>query len=490
MADNATPPKVFISYSRTSEEHRDWVIKLAERLMGDGVHVVADFWDLQPGHDLNTFMEQMVHDTTISKVLAVCDERYMQKANARKGGVGTEALIISQRVYEDVGQEKFIPIAVSKDEEGRLHFPVFFESRYGFDFSDPDNCGEKYDELLRNLLNRPVRKRPPLGTPPADLMSDTPSPVKAAGRLVRFREAIERGKPNLAVYVGGYLETFADNLEDFRLIPANGTTVEQFRAMLLESINTFLPSKNNFLDFTLLLADHLHTNEESLDHIHTFFERLLAMTDWPPHMASWNDHWADNYCFIARELFLSVLATLVGRKRYQVVARILNDQYVVGSRRLGEAITYSAYSFDHCVECLDNPRFRGANGHGLPTTATLTRDRATHPRVNAQDLFQMDFLLYMAPFLAGGTTSNWYPRLFSLSHSMAPLDLFARATSPRGIEPFKTMFGITSLDQLYGRVTAFCTDTGVKHFLQSGSFWRADLNKLLNMEAIHRAAKK
>ncbi len=51
MAEPITPPKVFISYSWTSEEHKDWVLRMAERLVGDGVDVVLDRWDFKEGHD-------------------------------------------------------------------------------------------------------------------------------------------------------------------------------------------------------------------------------------------------------------------------------------------------------------------------------------------------------------------------------------------------------------------------------------------------------
>ena len=45
------PPKLFISYSWSSEEHEAWVIRLAEALLESGVDVVLDKWDLKEGHD-------------------------------------------------------------------------------------------------------------------------------------------------------------------------------------------------------------------------------------------------------------------------------------------------------------------------------------------------------------------------------------------------------------------------------------------------------
>ena len=77
-------PKVFISYSWHPEENKIRVQRLAERLMQDGVNVVLDIWDLKHGHDKYVFMEQMVKDPDIKKVLVICNEDYVQKADARK----------------------------------------------------------------------------------------------------------------------------------------------------------------------------------------------------------------------------------------------------------------------------------------------------------------------------------------------------------------------------------------------------------------------
>src|SRR5262245_42506525 len=110
-------PKAFISYAWTSEAHKEWVLALAERLVGDGVDVVLDQWDLQPGHDAYVFMEQSVADPTVTKVIIVCDNAYMKKATARKGGVGTEAQIMSPEIYgQAANQKKFVVVATEADE--------------------------------------------------------------------------------------------------------------------------------------------------------------------------------------------------------------------------------------------------------------------------------------------------------------------------------------------------------------------------------------
>lgn len=53
-------PKVFISSSWTSPAHQEEIHQHAKRLIGDGIKVVFDRWDLKEGQDKNAYMEQLV----------------------------------------------------------------------------------------------------------------------------------------------------------------------------------------------------------------------------------------------------------------------------------------------------------------------------------------------------------------------------------------------------------------------------------------------
>ena len=58
----AEHPKVFISYSHDSPEHKQWVLELGTKLRHNGVDVTLDQWDLTPGDDFARFMEFGVRD--------------------------------------------------------------------------------------------------------------------------------------------------------------------------------------------------------------------------------------------------------------------------------------------------------------------------------------------------------------------------------------------------------------------------------------------
>jgi len=75
-------PVAFISYSHTNEDHKEWVLKLAEDLVDQGVDVKLDNWELSGGHDVIDFMEEMVKNPKVDKVLIICEKGYKDKANA------------------------------------------------------------------------------------------------------------------------------------------------------------------------------------------------------------------------------------------------------------------------------------------------------------------------------------------------------------------------------------------------------------------------
>ncbi|WP_066688452.1 toll/interleukin-1 receptor domain-containing protein [Christensenella intestinihominis] len=178
-------PKIFISYSWIVSER---VLELAERFVANGVDVILDKWDLKEGQDKYAFMEKCVVDPEIDKVLLICDKSYCDKANLRAGGVGDETVIISPEIYNQVNQEKFLPIIFEVDEYNKPYIPAYIKSRIYFDLSTEDDQYEvEYEKLLRNIYNKPLYKKPALGKKPDWLETETVdlSPIRDLIRQTR-----------------------------------------------------------------------------------------------------------------------------------------------------------------------------------------------------------------------------------------------------------------------------------------------------------------
>lgn len=156
-----TPPVAFISYSHDSPEHKQWVEKLATRLREAGVNAVLDKWHLEPGSDVTLFMEKGVRDA--DRVLVVCTDAYIRKAEAGIGGVGFERLIVTAELIEDIGTTKFIPVV--KDTTGTKKTPSFLATRFRIETKNNEISNEDFQTLLRALHNLSPRQ-PPLGKNP------------------------------------------------------------------------------------------------------------------------------------------------------------------------------------------------------------------------------------------------------------------------------------------------------------------------------------
>ncbi len=101
-------PVVFISYSHDSPAHKQWVAKLATKLRGNGIDAILDQWDLSLGDDVTRFMEDRLSSS--ERVLVICTDEYVRKANEGIGGVGYEKMIVTAELVRNLGTNKFIPI--------------------------------------------------------------------------------------------------------------------------------------------------------------------------------------------------------------------------------------------------------------------------------------------------------------------------------------------------------------------------------------------
>ncbi len=155
------PPQTFISYSWDSPEHRAWVTQLAMTLRQNGVEVVLDQWHVRPGEDLAHFIARGVRES--DRVLMICTETYVQKAQQRQGGVGYEQMLVTAQMMREVGTAKFIPIIRQSSHSRQL--PDELAGRMYVDLSDGPEQHSNLQHLVRELHDIAV-SLPPLGQRP------------------------------------------------------------------------------------------------------------------------------------------------------------------------------------------------------------------------------------------------------------------------------------------------------------------------------------
>jgi hypothetical protein len=438
-------PKIFISYSWTSQEHQNAVLSLAERLVNDGVEVLLDKWDLKEGQDKYAYMEKMVVDPTVSKVLMLSDAVYARKADERKGGVGTESQIISKSIYDKVDQQKFIPIVFEFTGDGKPCLPVFLAARIYLDFSSPEKYYEDYEKLLRLLFDKPLHKKPELGKPPQYILEDSKISVGTTGKANAFRDAVLTDKSHFRGLALDYLNAFGESMERFRI--ANPTSEIPLDELVVTSVKDFLPHRNEFVDF--VRTQVVYKNDlEVYEMIASFFEINLKYKGRLPDVSSWSDAWYDNFSFILHELFLYVTAMLLRHKRFAETHIFLDRHYLLPTNLSAGGDSMAPFDiFRAYCESLDN-RNKRLKLNRLSVFADILKERATLSDLPFDQLMQAEFVLFLRSVLDMKSYRGWYPATLVYAGYSRTFDIFARAQSHREFERLKVLLKVSSKEDL------------------------------------------
>lgn len=450
MYDNR--PKVFISYCQQPESNKIKVLQLAERLTRDGIYVVIDEWDLHNGQDKNVFMEQMVNDEAVDKVLLLINKNYAEKANSRKGGVGIESTIISEEVYSQLDQTKFIPIVLEADESGKPYLPVFVKSRIYIDLSDDDKFEIGYDQLLRDLYNKQRSQRPPIGSMPSYLNNATPAYLPTAGLVEGIRKSINSESKYSNIKIKSYIDSFMDALLKYK-IDSYSLNNKNFIEVVETQINEMQPLKNDFLFFIQVIAD---TEFCTPDFFVDFFEKLLQLyEDNRIELLTGADIGSfscDNYRFFNYDLFLSFAVMMLKHERYDVLCAVAKYQYCVISKiHNNMAIAKNFTQFREYIYTLDRYKNERFSLSRVSVTADLIKQYAVN--ISFDELVSVDILLYYLSLIYPGEgylDYYWYPTLSAYNRKS---EIMPRLVSTRFFNKAKELFSVSSNDEFKNLVS-------------------------------------
>lgn len=459
---DATSPSIFVSYSWSSPEHEARVIELAEALVGDGIHVVIDKWDLRAGADANAFMERMVTDDSIDKVVMVCDRAYAEKADARRGGAGTEAQIITPELYgqeEPAGTEqRFLAVVAEKDEEGKPYLPTFYKGRIYVDLSDDARYAEEYERLVRWIFGKPVHQRPTLGTPPAYVTDEDAPRIPTSVRRRKAVTALEEGRPSARGAVLDFLTAVADGLDAFEIDWEDERDLAARGERVIANVEAFRPVRDEVVA-VITAAARYGNSDATAEALRRIFGRLLLRTDRPAGARQWSDADFDNFRVITQELFLYVTASLLREVALDVAAELLAVRFYTPDgwgRYESESGSHGYDALQREVRSLEAYERREAQAAGrgrkLSPVADVLRAGAEHGAVSFDDLQQADLTLYLRSVLdARRAGDEWRPRwwpdtLLYTRYRRSPFELFARAESKAFFDRLLPVLGATEAE--------------------------------------------
>lgn len=488
MSATTSPPKVFISYSWSGAEHEQFVIELATALRTHGVDAILDKWRLQPGQDKYTFMESMVTDSSVTKVLVICDKKYKEKADSRSGGVGTESQIISSELYSKVSQTKFIPVVTERDDDGTEFLPVFLQSRIYVDISSDERWGDGLDELLRLIYDKPSNPEPKLGEVPAFLKSNSPG-LPMAKELPSALRAIRDGKSNREGLESLFVRSILSEVKQRYVTPEGkvGYDEEIYQAILQTK-----GLRDQFEEYIETVSAFSGDEPKGLRHCIYLLEQLGQLFSPSAINGKYVEGWADLYRFFALECALVVTATLLRHERWQMLRHWLKYPYLVQTDHSGLR-TENIIVFDSYLSSLDEHRNNRLHLNRTCLTADMLKERCSTEHTRFNELVQAD--MFMALFgvaqlkeqgSVAGFYSFWRPRTAVYSSESRKLPVFLKAVDPEIRSSIRSAIGAESGADLAQRVAEARLKTDSFQHLFLGRMYEFNFETAVNLEVLIR----
>jgi TIR domain len=306
-------PIVFISYSWDSEDHKSWVLNLANSLRLNGVDVILDRYYLSPGKNLPLFVEKSIK--TSQRVIVIFTPEYKRKAEARLGGVGHEYSLINNTVLKDIANnEVVIPILRSGTTDDSI--PELLQQFIYQDFRTELSFDENFESLLREIYRKPKISIPILGDAPL-----LPSLIETFGHKIR----IKKSRITIDIKdIEGKEATYEKNLQVLVLADGLNSYNEDFGVDGFVNKIEFKPGlikRNTTIDGRVtydMILDKWYIRNEEFE-INLFAHLLDTFT-------SATEHWTIISKYLCDEIFLEI--KLPPKRGYKSIQGIEIDAHI------------------------------------------------------------------------------------------------------------------------------------------------------------------
>lgn len=443
--------KVFISYSWTNREHEEWVLNLATRMMNDGIDTKLDKWDLKEGNDKYAFMESMVTDETIGKVLVVCEKGYKEKADNRQGGAGTETQIIAPEMYNKAKQEKFIPIIRETGDDFEEFMPTYMKGRIAIDLSSSIVFEEGYEKLLRLIADQPLYRKPELGKLPSYIFTESKQNYKTRHIVNQLKENVLKYPNRIGYYFKDFTDEFKKELNSFKII--NEEFIQPFDEKVYDACKNLIELRNDYISFIDCVVKYrekldIEDIKKLLEATYSFTERSDGETS-----SLQNDH----YRFFLREIFLYTISILLENEEFEKIGYLTSTRYYVKKWGYSNREPVEFDKFDFQIQSLDEHRRNRLQNRLYSNVTDFSLNNSVVNEKNYRELLiESDFLLYYISKSKKREKrfSKWFARSYIYSPTMKILVL-QKMESQRHFEKAKVLFEITKKEEMVRIIEEF-----------------------------------
>lgn len=452
MKEKIEHPKVFISYAWGSKEYQDEVLSFAYKLQSDGIEVIIDKWSLSEGNDTYAFMEKCVTDPSITNVLVLLDPIYAKKADEHTGGVGTETQIISAQVYQQVDQDKFIPVIMRLGDDGSICKPTYWKGRLHFDLTKPEEYDETYKRLVRTLYGRETYEKPELGKRPTWVDQPLKIQSKVYSGTVLLRNPIDsRTKKKTFSSLLGEIK---EDLNAFAKNSTSSLNSEEYIKLYDQSEEI----RNSFLE----IINNAEYVEDGAKIIAIFFEDayndVQSISSLESEMVRVRIH----------EMFIYTIACFLKEKNYKDAGYLLGRTYFDGKNALPEndadsfGLFYSGRehtNLDSAIIKRDNKNYH--TGTGQHWIETLALDYCTREQFVFADLICYNYSMYGKYYLHWW---SWFPISYIYANEYENLlaSFAKRMISKEQLEEILPLFGYETKESFIEKAKAIESDPNLR----------------------------
>lgn len=248
------PPKVFISYSRESQEHLDRVLALADRLETFGVEVLFDQYEPNPTEGWPKWMEACIRESQY--IICVCTNSYKEKVdNQLPAGVGLGLQWEGSLIYSAIQSKrapvnKFQVVQFGESQPDAIPLPLVAANRHlieAFDLNDAN-----FEALYRIITDQPKAIRPERGelvklepiqrtsiprsgseTTVFEIDRGEQRPSRHSNRKVAIAPANYR--PRKLVGKGSYIAKLGNTIKNYAMVAARKGDYKEAISLILQA---------------------------------------------------------------------------------------------------------------------------------------------------------------------------------------------------------------------------------------------------------------
>ena len=364
---------------------------------------------------------------------------------------------------------------------------MFLKSAMYIDLSHTETEQNDYEKLVRAICDKPLYKKPALGSTPSFLLDDSKPQVKTTNKFNEFKNAAIQQRPHANGAERQYLALLLASLPDFRV--TDGT--DAFDDAIVRSINDLKEYRDQFLEFIEIKCVYGGDNVD-FEKVFEFFEELGAFFGPPAGVSTHNEYWSENYRFFAWELFLYLIAALKKNGRLSVLAMFLEESYHIRGNDRGQPRVERYEFFAQYCPGIDEHRNARLQLKKVCLTGAMLRDRADSALVSFEELLEIDFVLCLRHIIHEREewSANWFPRslVYVSRWSHHPFRMFTKAVSPRHQGLVCSLLGVASLKQLISLYDIAEAKGSFDGYRFNSSFGKVPFRGLVNYEGLRAVA--